>query len=87
MRIPHVVIALCAFGVLGLAHAQPSQPPGPLPDLPQAADACKGKAAGDTVTLTMPDGKQLQGVCTQVGQQLVARPPQPPGGKPPRPKA
>ena len=82
MRIHSLVITLGLLGLAAVANAQPSgeRPPGPPPE---AIEACKGKVAGDTVTLTMPDGKQLQGVCTLMGQQLVARPPHQPGGHPP----
>ena len=93
VRILQCVITLGAAGAMGLAaqlvHAQaggppPGQPPEPPPE---AYAACQGKAVGDAVTLTLPDGKQLQAVCSQLGQRLVARPAQPPGGRPPRPQS
>lgn len=60
-----------------------AQPPGgqtpPAPP-PEAYAACKGKAEGASVTLTMPDGKSLAGTCRTMGGTLVAMPAGGPGG-------
>ncbi|PKN16170.1 MAG: hypothetical protein CVU66_01995 [Deltaproteobacteria bacterium HGW-Deltaproteobacteria-23] len=51
---------------------------------PQAAfDACKGKSAGDSVSITTPRGDTITAVCRQLDGQLVAMPdkmPAPPSG-------
>jgi len=40
----------------------------------EAFDACKGKSAGDTVSITTPRGDTLTAVCRQLDGQLVAMP-------------
>lgn len=88
MRIIHPTTAL--LGALLAAAASSTfaacpeggdqnRPKGPPPE---AVAACKGKAVGATVTLTMRDGKTMSGVCEQQGSVLAARP-QGMGGKPP----
>lgn len=63
------------------ASAQDAPPPGPPPE---AIAACSGKAEGDAVTVTLPDGKSLAATCrTMRDGQLAARPDHPPGGHPP----
>ncbi len=58
-----LVLALAAFAA-ACSHAQGhgghGNPPSPPPE---AYTACQGKAEGDSVTLTMPDGKTLAGTC------------------------
>lgn len=63
-------------------HGNPPSPP------PEAYTACQGKAEGDSVTLTMPDGKTLAGTCRSLNGQLVAMPAGGPGagGPPPHPQ-
>jgi hypothetical protein len=56
---------------------------GPPPPPPEAYEACAGKAEGDAVQLTLPDGQQLQAVCMKAGDALAARPAHPPKGSPP----
>ncbi len=59
---------------------------GPPP--PQAFEACKGKAAGDKVRLTIPNGTVVDANCFQTPQGLAARPDVPlfgRGGPPPPP--
>lgn len=46
------------------AKAEPSK---------QAIEACQGKKAGDSVQLTLDNGKTAKATCRQVGKQLVAR--------------
>jgi len=53
----------------------------------EAFDACKGKSAGDAVSITTPRGDTLTAVCRQLNGQLVAMPdkmPAPLNGAPPR---
>lgn len=81
--------ALCAaLGTLP-AMAQPraphdGQPPAPPPE---AFTACQGQAEGAAVTITLPDGKTLEGTCrtitTASGTALAARPNGRPDGPPP----
>jgi len=40
----------------------------------EAFDACKGKSAGDTVSITTPRGDTLTAVCRQLDEQVVAMP-------------
>jgi hypothetical protein len=77
--------ALCL--VLQVAYADsntggpPSgNPPGPPPE---AVSACSGKSAGDTVTFTLRDGKQVSGTCQLENGVLAARPDHMQGGGPP----
>ena len=70
---------LCAMFAASAA-AQPQGHQGPPPPPPEAYAACKGKAEGDAVTLTMPDGKTMQGTCRTMGGTLVAMPAGGPGG-------
>ncbi|MGD9947878.1 MAG: hypothetical protein AB7U29_05290 [Desulfobulbus sp.] len=58
-------------------HGHRSGPP------PEFFEACKNKAAGDTISLETPRGDQLEAVCEQKGNQLVARPLNPPSPPPP----
>lgn len=56
-------------------------PPGPPPE---AISACSGKSAGDTVTFSLRDGKQVTGRCQLDNGVLAARPehmPRPPGDR------
>ncbi|SFD99949.1 hypothetical protein [Paracidovorax konjaci] len=80
-------LAVAALLSAACAMAQPShaghQPPAPPPE---AYTACQGKTEGATVTLTMPDGKSLQGTCRTMNGTLVAMPaggPPGAGGPPP----
>ena len=53
----------------------------------EAFDACTGKVAGDSVSITTPRGDTLTAVCRQLDGQLVAMPdkmPAPPSGPPSR---
>jgi hypothetical protein len=45
-------------------------------------EACQDKEAGDTVTLETPRGDQVKAVCEQKGDQLIARPINPPSQPP-----
>ena len=80
--------ALAAFLFAGTAAAQ--QPPHdgrePPPPPPEAYAACKDQAEGACVTLSMPDGRKLQGTCRTMNGTLVAMPaggPPGAGGPPP----
>jgi hypothetical protein len=72
-------ITVSAALLAAAAFAQDGQRPprdggGPrMAPPPEALAACKGKAAGDTATMTTPDGRSVTGVC-----QLVFRPDRPP---------
>lgn len=85
-------IAALMLGTLSVsaAMAQGQRPPDRRGPPPEAYQACEGKTEGTTVTLTMPDGKTLQGICrTSHGNDssagtLVAMPAErPPAGEPP----
>ncbi|KQM71322.1 hypothetical protein [Xylophilus sp. Leaf220] len=74
--------ALLAWAVAtGTAWAQDGNrppPPGEGHREPpaEAFTACAGKAEGDTVTLTMPDGRTMTGTCAKLPDgRLAARPP------------
>ena len=60
----------------GPPSGRPSGPP------PEAISACSGKSAGDTVTFTLRDGKQLSGKCQLDNGVLAARPDHMPGPPP-----
>jgi hypothetical protein len=85
---PALVLALAALAA-ACSHAQGHGGHGnPPPPPPEAYTACQGKAEGDSVTLTMPDGKTLPGTCRSLDGQLVAMPAGGPGagGPPPHPQ-
>jgi hypothetical protein len=76
---PALVLALAALAA-ACSHAQGHGGHGnPPPPPPEAYTACQGKAEGDSVTLTMPDGKTLPGTCRSLDGQLVAMPAGGPG--------
>ncbi|RAR85307.1 hypothetical protein AX018_100690 [Paracidovorax anthurii] len=86
--LPLAAFLLAAALAAPLASAQ--QPPHdghqPPPPPPEAYTACQGQTEGATVTLTMPDGKTLQGTCRTMNGSLVAMPaggPPGAGGPPP----
>jgi hypothetical protein len=86
---PALVLALAALAA-ACSHAQGHGGHGnPPPPPPEAYTACQGKAEGDSVTLTMPDGKTLPGTCRSLDGQLVAMPAGGPGagGPPPHPSS
>ncbi|MFN4119190.1 hypothetical protein [Acidovorax sp.] len=70
-------IALCGFMTAGFAQQGRPTPPSPPPE---AYTACQGKSEGDTVTLTLPDGKALEGTCRTINGALAAAPAGRPGG-------
>lgn len=49
---------------------------------PEAYMACKGKQAGEAVTIKTPHGDTLEAVCESMNDRLVAKPL---NGPPPRP--
>lgn len=74
-------LALLALGATTFAAwAQPERGGTPPAPPPEAYAACKGKAEGASVTLTMPDGKTLTGTCRTMNGTLVAMPAGGPGG-------
>ncbi|MDH4419334.1 MAG: hypothetical protein QE485_19160 [Acidovorax sp.] len=74
-------LVLLALGATTLAAwAQPERGGTPPAPPPEAYAACKGKAEGASVTLTMPDGKTLAGTCRTMNGTLVAMPAGGPGG-------
>jgi hypothetical protein len=46
---------------------------------PEAYAACEGKTAGASVTITLRDGRAIDGVCEEIGDRLAARPLRRPG--------
>lgn len=58
---------------------QPSPHRGPPPE---AYAACDGKIAGASASITLRDGRTVEGVCELVGDRLAARPLHRPGGGP-----
>ncbi len=56
----------------------PAGPPKHQGPPPEFFEACKGKAAGDSVTLETPHGDTIKAVCEQKDDQLIARPLNPP---------
>jgi len=74
-------LTLLALGATTVAAwAQPERGGTPPAPPPEAYAACKGKAEGASVTLTMPDGKSLTGTCRTMNGTLVAMPAGGPGG-------
>ncbi|QWV94646.1 hypothetical protein KP004_05540 [Geomonas oryzisoli] len=49
----------------------------------EAFDACRGKSAGATVTMTTPRGDAIEAVCREIGGAMVAVPERGPAGPPP----
>jgi len=80
------VLMSAALAAAATGHAQEHGHPPPPP--PEAYTACQGKTEGASVTLTMPDGKTLDGICRLRDGQLVAMPARGPGagGPPPGPQ-
>lgn len=83
--IPHLLLAtlFCAAPTVGPAFAdtidmppgKPGRHQGPPPEFFQA---CNEKEAGETVSIETPRGDLIKAVCEQKGDQLVARPVNPP---------
>lgn len=68
---------LCSTAVtaalwIATAQANAASPAKPAPSK-QAIEACQGKKAGDSVQLTLDNGKTAKATCRQVGKQLVAQ--------------
>jgi len=76
----HIAFTACLLALAGLAQAQPQGRQGPPAPPPEAYAACQGKAEGASVTLTLPDGKTLEGTCRTMNGALVAMPAGHPGG-------
>ncbi|PJI98270.1 hypothetical protein CLU85_3084 [Acidovorax sp. 69] len=87
IRTPLASLVLVTLGATTFtACAQQERGGNPPAPPPEAYAVCKGKTEGASVTLTMPDGKALQGTCRTMGGTLVAMPaggPGGPGGPPP----
>ncbi|MFT3777718.1 MAG: hypothetical protein QM772_05455 [Ottowia sp.] len=85
----HPIFAALLCGALAPALAQQERR-APPPPPPEAFAACQGKAEGAAVTITLPDGKTLDGTCrtvtTSSGTALAARPNRRPD-QPPRPQS
>lgn len=76
-------IGLIVMFLLGGVSAWGAGPESGRKPPQEAIDACKGKSAGDTVSITTPRGDTLSAVCRQLDGQLVAMPdkmPAPPNG-------
>ncbi|WP_448872647.1 hypothetical protein [Desulfobulbus propionicus] len=52
---------------------------------PEFVEACRGKQAGDTVIVETPRGESVEAVCEKHGDQLAARPINPPPQPPEQP--
>lgn len=78
----HIAMAVVATAAAATAPAfsQPQGHPARHAPPPEAYAACKGKTEGDSVTLTLPDGKSLTGTCRTMDGTLVAMPAGRPGG-------
>ncbi|QMV72913.1 hypothetical protein HS961_08705 [Comamonas piscis] len=68
---------LCSTAVtaalwIATAQAYAATPAKPAPSK-QAIEACQGKKAGDSVQLTLDDGKKAKATCRVLGKQLVAQ--------------
>ena len=68
---------LCSTAVtaalwIAAAQAQAASPAQPAPSK-QAIEACQGKKAGDSVQLTLDNGKTAKATCRLEGKQLVAK--------------
>ncbi|MFT3814384.1 MAG: hypothetical protein QM740_13560 [Acidovorax sp.] len=81
IAIPYAALTLTAALAMTAAQAQPFGAPRGLP--PEAYTACQGKAEGASVTITLPDGKTMDGTCKAVDGKLAALP----SGAPPAPPA
>jgi hypothetical protein len=77
IAIPYVTLAITAALAMTAVQAQPRGLP------PEAYAACQGKAEGASVTITLPDGKAMDGTCKAVDGKLAALP----SGAPPAPPA
>lgn len=66
----------------GSSGSNGDQPPPHRGPPPEAYTACEGKTAGASVTITLRDGRTIEGVCELHGDRLAARPLHPPGGRP-----
>ncbi|NVN99973.1 MAG: hypothetical protein HXX17_11665 [Geobacteraceae bacterium] len=78
-------IGLIVMFLLGGVSAWGADPERGRKPPQEAFDACKGKSAGDTVSIITPRGDTLTAVCRQLDGQLVAMPdkmPAPPSGTP-----
>lgn len=65
-------IALTALiSTNAIASNDSGKRPGPPPE---AFAACKGKAAGDSVTFSGRNGEQVEAVCKEIKGELVAAP-------------
>lgn len=86
---PPSILAALLCGALMPAQAQDESRRAPPPPPPEAFAACQGKAEGAAVTITLPDGKTLDGTCrtiaTSSGSALAAMPSGRPGHRPPPP--
>lgn len=81
MPVPrHLALTAGLLALAGLAQAQPQGRQGPPAPPPEAYAACQGQTEGASVTLTLPDGKALQGTCRTMNGTLVAMPAGGPGG-------
>lgn len=93
LRNTFLAVLLCsALAVACAVPAQPNERGAPPSPPPEAFAACQGKAEGAAVTITLPDGKTMDGACrtitTASGTALAARPNRPeghPGHRPPPP--
>ncbi|WP_051235756.1 hypothetical protein [Ottowia thiooxydans] len=81
-----LALSLAVSGAATSLAQMRGNPPSPPPE---AFAACSGKVEGASVSLTMPDGKTLVGICRTLNGQLVAVPTERPGagGPPPGPRS
>jgi hypothetical protein len=82
-----ILISLLCVGSLALSamalaqHGDPKRPPRRPP--PEAIDACKSKASGDSCSYTSPRGEAFSGTCWAPSEDrpLACRPAQRPRGR------
>lgn len=84
-----MVAGLLAAAVNSAAWASGGPREGRRPGVPpEAVEACKGKSAGEAVTMKTPWGETIKATCREIAGQLAAvpdNPPPPPGnGEPPK---
>lgn len=63
----------CSIAVVAADPGSAQRPGRPMGPPPEAFTACEGKAAGDAVSITLPDGRVVTGTCL-----LMFRPDAPP---------
>jgi len=68
-----IALTLLMLTTAAAKSPPPTQQDRPKPP-PEAYSACKGKAEGANVTVTMPRGETMEAVCRMLDGELVATP-------------